>query len=246
MAIWEYLLLFFSVIGGGLIALRTGHLKRDTLKLLLSFSGAYVLGIAVLHLLPEVFTPHDGHRMGLWILGGFLIQQLLEPLSRGVEHGHVHAHHTPTFLFGAQILLGLCLHSFVEGLPLSAYPHLQHHASEEGPVINHLLFGIILHKIPAAFALGVLLLRSGYSRLFLFVSLFIFAGMSPLGAFLGANLSIDDQLLRVLMAIVVGSFLHIATTILFEAENNRQHTLSWIKLLVVTAGIGAAILTLFV
>ncbi len=240
MNVWEYALLFLSVIIGGGLAL---HLRRDyplQLRLILAFSGAYILGIAVLHLMPAVFSADSG-KIGIWVLGGFFLQLLLEQLSRGVEHGHVHAHHGARASFGLQVMAGLCLHSFLEGMPLSNYTHLHAEAVHS---TNHLLYGIVLHKAPAAFALVILLLQSGFSRRFVWGSLLFFACMSPLGAFATDALTPSPEATRALMALVIGSFLHISTTILFEADDTHHHTISWGKMLVILAGLALALLTL--
>ena len=49
--------------------------------ILLTFSGAYLLAVSVLHLLPELFHNNNTDKyIGLYILGGFLIQIFLELL----------------------------------------------------------------------------------------------------------------------------------------------------------------------
>src|ERR1051325_2248437 len=46
------------------------RISRPNLKLILSFSGAYLFGISVLHLLPEVYqSPSGGYSIGLLISG---------------------------------------------------------------------------------------------------------------------------------------------------------------------------------
>lgn len=244
MSIWEYLLLFSSVLLGGATALVFNGRYPAGLRLLLSFSGAYILGIAATHLLPGIYS-HGTPLVGMWLLLGFFIQILLEQLSRGIEHGHVHAHHGNRLSFGIQILVGLCLHSFLEGMPLSAYPHL-HDAglpADDGAV-NHLLYGIVLHKAPAAFALVIVLLESGYRRWVVAGSVVLFAAMSPLGALLGEHLLVTGKALNTLLAIVVGSFLHISTTILFETDDTHHHLIAWWKLLVIILGFALALFTI--
>jgi zinc transporter ZupT len=125
-------------------------------------------------------------------------------------------------------------------MPLSSYEHLPH----PGGDFNHLLYGIVLHKAPAAFALVILLIQSRFSRSFIVVSLIIFASMSPIGAFLAQKLIVDPATINKIMALVVGSFLHISTTILFEADSTHQHLISWRKLIAIIAGFGFAILTI--
>jgi zinc transporter ZupT len=231
MNLWFYLLLLVSVPIGGGIALYSSERWRSYLPYLLSFSGAYLLGIAALELIPEVFTDYsDG---GLWLLLGFVIQLLLEGVSQGVEHGHVHVHRDASGTYGLRILLGLGLHAFLEGLPLAA----------GGSHGEHLLFGIVLHKIPAAFALGLLLTGSGYRRSTTWLLLFVFALCSPLGTVLGSILSIDDLWRNRILAVVVGSFLHISTTILFEADGSHRHGVSVPKFAVILVGMALAFFT---
>jgi len=247
MSLLEYLLLFLSVIVGGGFAFFLEKSKRSYLHLILSFSGAYILGITVLHLLPTVFSASEKWT-GVWILVGFFVQLLLEQLSRGVEHGHMHSPKEAHTSFALQILLGLSVHAFIEGMPLGYYEtlHSGHEGHNHGE--SHLLIGIILHKAPAAFALIVLMLVAKYSRPLILICLFVFASMSPLGAGLGEILDakglLDPQMMRNLIALVIGSFLHIATTILFEQDSTHHHSISLRKLIAIVLGFGIAMLTM--
>ncbi len=238
MALWQYLLLFSTAIVGGGLALLGEERARKQLPTLLSFSGAYLLAIAALELLPEVFGAHELGSPGLFLLLGFFIQLLLEGLSQGVEHGHVHVHRQARYGYGIQVMIGLGLHALLEGLPLGAGGGAA--GANHG---DHLLFGIVLHKLPAAFALGLLLRRSGYSTLFVWGCLVVFGSLSPLGAALAEVASINPVWRTHILALVVGSFLHISTTILFEADGSHQHGISVRKFLVVLAGMGVAYLT---
>lgn len=250
MAIWQYLILFSSVlIGGGLAqAIRTDSDEnrwKNFLPLLLSFSGAYLLGIAAMELMPTVFRNPEYHT-GVWLLGGFFIQLLLEGLSQGVEHGHVHAHKRKGYSYALTVMIGLGLHALLEGLPLGTAGDMvaalagHDHTHIDG---DHLLAGIVLHKIPAAFALGLLLRHSGYSSRFTWGCLLLFGLLSPLGAMLGEVISIDPVWRNRVLALVIGSFLHISTTILFEADGDRNHGISAKKFAVVVVGMMVAYLT---
>lgn len=240
MGIVEYLLLFLVVVGGGTLAFRFSGQARQALKLALSFSGAYILGITILHLMPGVFE-QGGHNVSFWILAGFLTQLLLEQLSRGVEHGHIHVHKHERYNFALQVMLGLSLHAFLEGLPLTHFEdfHAAHHHHEEGEF--QLLIGILLHKLPAAFALVALLLQAGFARSIVWVCLIVFASMSPLGALTASYMPFTGPQVANLLGFVIGSFLHISTTILFEADDTHQHRVSWRKLLVILMGIALAL-----
>lgn len=228
------------LLGGGL-AFYFQKNNKKFLQLVLSFSGSFILGISVLHLMPVAFS-EKGNTVGLLILFGFFVQLLLEQLSRGVEHGHIHAPHHKRNSFALQVLLGLCIHAFFEGIPLTNAEILEHDHQ------HHLLWGIILHKAPAAFALVLLLIISGFKKSFIWTSLLIFAIMSPLGAFVGESLKdsgfLSTQRQNYVVAFVVGFFLHIATTILFETDSNAHHQLSFKKIVAIAAGIGMAMLTM--
>lgn len=243
MVLWQYLLLFSSVlVGGGLawgVKGNSNRLQRDYLPLLLSFSGAYLLGIAAMELMPTVFSNPEYHT-GIWLLGGFFIQLLLEGLSQGVEHGHVHAHKQEGYGYAISVMIGLGLHALLEGLPLGAAVEGIGGHSHEHTEGGHLLMGIVLHKIPAAFALALLLRHSDYSKLFTLVCLLIFAVLSPLGSLLGEVISIDPLWTNRVLALVVGSFLHISTTIIFEADGTTGHGISLKKFSVVVLGMAVA------
>jgi zinc transporter ZupT len=85
-----------------------------------------------------------------------------------------------------------------------------------------------------------LFLHYGLTRKKALVYLAIFALMTPLGSVAsnllrtGADAEIDKYFTYV-MAMVVGIFLHVATSILFEAGENHKYNIH--KLIVVFAGI---------
>ncbi|MFK7773180.1 MAG: ZIP family metal transporter [Saprospiraceae bacterium] len=244
----DYLILFSSVLLGGGLAFYFQKNNKTILQLVLSFSGAFILGISVLHLMPVAFSnpisatedaiSSHGNTVGLLILLGFFVQIFLEQLSKGVEHGHIHAPHHGKTGFAIQILLGLSIHAFFEGIPLENDSiHAHHHH-------DHLLWGIVLHKAPAAFALVLLFLISGFKKPLIVFALLVFASMSPLGAFVGKKLMLTVVQQNYVVAFVIGSFLHIATTILFEVESAEHHSISMRKLIAILVGIGMAILTI--
>ena len=86
----SYVILFLSVVIGSVLVFIYKPNQKG-LRLLLAFSGAYLLAITVLHLLPEVYQASEmGNKIGLLILFGILLQSILESFSKGIEHGHSH------------------------------------------------------------------------------------------------------------------------------------------------------------
>lgn len=214
-----YILPLLAVLIGLLISRFIKPTTSTGFQLLLSFSGAFLLAVTVFELLPEVYGPGDAN-VGLFIMLGLLIQIFLEFLSKGVEHGHMH-HHDETADFPVLLLLSLSLHALLEGFPLNK--------SEE------LLHGVVIHKIPVAAILSSFLLHSRISKVKLFIFLGIFGLMTPLGSLVHSQFQFLEEYAVYIDAVVIGIFLHVSTTILFEASKNHSFNIS--KLAVVILGI---------
>ena len=206
----------------------------NKLKLLIAFSGAYLLSITALHLLPEVFTDDGrGAYFGSFVLVGFFIQVMLEYLSGGIEHGHAHTHRSAGLPVG--LMIGLCLHAFLEGMPLGGGDagH-SHHGHSHSHGLEPLLLGIVLHKYPVAMVFLAMLLNSGLAKAKAFGLLAVFAAMAPLGTLL-SGVEMVGQYNRESLAIVIGIFLHVSTTILFESSEG--HRFNAYKMIAIAAGL---------
>jgi len=178
-------------------------------KLLLSFSGAFLLGIILFEFLPDVYaeSPAD---TGLYIALGLLLQLLLEFGSKGAEHGHIHQ--KGEIKFPWWLFVSLAIHAFIEGIPIGEN--------------KTLLYGIFIHKIPIALIISSFLTASKMPRWKIAAFLIGFALMTPLGA-LAKNLIPDIETYSTqINAFVVGILLHVSTTILFETSKNHQFNAS--------------------
>lgn len=217
--LYIYLLPVLAVVAGYLISLFLNPGSSSGFKLLLAFSGAYLLAVTVLELLPEVYS-HPDNGIGVFIMLGLLLQIVLEFLSKGVEHGHMHFHENSAG-FPILLLISLSLHSLLEGFPLDKDTHLLH--------------GVVVHKVPVAAILSVFLIQSKLSKPKVFVFLGFFALMTPLGSWLKNNVEVISIYSTYVNAIVIGIFLHVSTTILFESSKNHSFNAS--KLGVIILGI---------
>lgn len=218
------LILFLSVIIGAAIVLILKPNQKIT-QILLSFSGAYLLAITVTHLLPEVFQTNQKN-IGFFIILGLLIQLIMDYFSKGAEHGHIHTHNhkqLPTVLF-----ISLCVHAFMEGIPINDHEH------------QELLWAIVVHKIPITIVLGSFLLHSKVSILKSLSILLVFALMSPLGSYIGSNITFLLTYNTEITAIIIGVFLHISTIIIFESSEN--HKFNMVKFMAILIGFGVAFL----
>jgi zinc transporter ZupT len=233
------LILFITAFGAGMAVFLIPDLNKKKFKAILSFSGAYLFSITVIHILPELFHESTAPiQAGMFVLLGFFLQMMLEYFSEGVEHGHIHHHHE-TSAIPFMLLVSLGIHSFLEGT-LLVHPSSVH--GNEGA--GTLMFGLIMHKIPEAFALMSVLVLQMKNKSLAIVMMLLFALTSPLGMLMSNALYnwnlITKDIFGILFALVAGNFLHISTTIFFESS--PDHKFKARKLLLSASGAGMAIL----
>lgn len=236
MDVFSVLILFASAFLGGMAVFLLKKDNTKNLKLLLSFSGAYLFAITALHLIPDVYSTGNEY-IGLFVLAGFAFQIILEQFSGGIEHGHMH-HHDQDRNFPVAIMISLCLHAFLEAMPLAKDSNH-----------DHLMWGIALHHIPAAFALTSILVQRGTLKKNVFILLSVFAIMSPMGYWISELLSENAignfaKYFDYIIAVVIGIFLHISTTILFESS--IDHHFNRKKTIAILIGAGIAIVGFFI
>ncbi len=204
----SYILLILSVVFGAGVVFITKP-NKQFVRLLLAFSGAYLLSVTILHLLPDVYSQTSNFKkIGILILAGILIQSILESFSKGAEHGHIHLHSDEN-KFPWLLFVSLCMHAFSEGLPI--------HNSDD-----NLLWAIVVHKIPIAVVLTTFLLDAKYSKQSIFFFLVVFSLMSPLGLWLSDAIPTLQKYQTEITAFIIGVFLHISTIILFESTENHK------------------------
>lgn len=220
---YEALILLLSVALGSLLGYWLSG-KKSITKFLLTFSGAYFLGIAVLEIFPEVYEKHDP-TIGLFVLAGLFFQIIIESLSKGAEHGHVHVRNKQEFPLS--IFLGLLIHSFFEGMPIGSQS------------THHLLWAVFIHNIPISMILFAALSQMNISQGKKIALMLAFAFAGPLGILFGKTALASYQ--QESIAFVAGIFIHIATVILFESSEN--HKFKTQKVLTILLGFVIAFLT---
>jgi len=226
-----YLVLFLTVIASGSLIFIFQSDNPKILKLMLAFSGSFLIGISFLKLVPEVFC--SGVRFaGLFVMFGYLIQLVLELITEGVEHGHSHVHREDEKASPFILLIGLCIHAFLEGTPIAS--------GVDPDVRRSLVIGIIVHNVPISVALMGLLIHYGCSKYKALLYLTVFAVMTPVGSITSNLIPFTSAVsmqhfFTYIMAIVIGIFLHVSTSILFEAEDNHKYNIQ--KFVVICLGI---------
>lgn len=223
-----YIIPFLSVFIGYLVASVIQPKKKKHLKLLLAFSGAFLLALTVTHLLPVLFTTdistenasHLHNNTAIFIMVGIVFQIILEYFSQGAEHGHVHGHHHMHHIPWA-LFISLCLHALLEGMPVSQNPHLA--------------WGISVHHFPIAMILTSFFVQSHLKKSLIALFMLVFALMTPLGTYISADSTVLLPYQKELTAFVIGILFHISSTIIFESSEGHKFNMA--KLTVIILGI---------
>ena len=212
----NYILPLLSVLLGYAIALFLKPTNKSRLKLLLAFSGAFLLSLTVIHLLPDVYASGNP-TIGIFIMVGILFQIILEFFSKGAEHGHVHGHETivqiPWLLF-----ISLCIHAFLEGFPVS-------HQHE-------LAMGIAVHHLPIAIILTTFFVNANLNKTAIFNFMVTFGLLTPLGTLLSNSLPILNDYYTQITAVVIGILFHISSTIIFESSEGHKFNIAKVSMIV--------------
>ena len=168
---------------------------------------------------------HDGHR------------ETGEERHASDEGHHEHHHHHDGLCHENHshpvtgLMIGLSIHAFLEGMPLT---------DTDGTIHQSLLYGIVLHNIPLALVLLSLFVNNRFSLVKSLLLLSVFAVMTPLGSLCNLYfVSSDDTIQAFIMGIVVGILLHVSVSILFDHESKHK----WLKLILIILAFIAAYIT---
>ena len=252
------LVFLLTTLLGGWCFILLGKKGLDNLGVILSFGGAFIIGMCFLHLVPESFGTTN--LAGLFVLAGFLLQGLLEYLSKGIEHGHFHGHNhgehcNERFRLGKlpwAALGSLALHAALESMPVLDHTgHVHHDGHVHGPLSVDmvdwgLVTGLVLHKIPVAMVLMAMMIEQHVPKRTAWIVLGFF-GLSPLlgmatseGVIHSMSPDVAKMFPACAQALVVGILLHIGTTVLFEAGDG--HAFNKKKFLATCVGLGVSVM----
>ena len=236
----DYLVLLSSIALGVVTVFGLRLNDPRHVKVLNAFTGAYLIALVMLHLLPDLYEVEPGVAIkplviGGFILFGFFLQIAVDSFSMGIEHGHAHEIRGR---MAVGILAGLCIHAFVEAMALGQSP--EHQSAHDKAAHHFLLVSVVVHNYPISIALLGMLLQSGMKKSSALMCLGLFAIMAPIGMFFSTQTGLAVYS-RYLMAIVIGIFMHISTMILFESED--QHRISPTKMFAVLVGLALGIVS---
>lgn len=187
---------------------------------ILLFSGAYLLGIALLVFLPDIIRISPDKSP--WILVGFFIQLIIQKISGGSEHGHIHTSTTLNKQIALQVFIGLSFHALMDGASVGSYTAWSHLHEATGGHENGFIYGILMHKIGEGFALATLFMLAKTKSINAVLIIISFSLMAPFSAWIVSLINLSPSIITILMAMVAGSFLHISASILLESRHKKM------------------------
>ena len=153
--------------------------------------------------------------IGAAVLAGFVLMLVLEGSGIGhaipeehhaheKEHGHEHIHHSVSPLL---LVLGLSLHSAADGLAIGSAA-----AGSSEAVTAAVALAVLIHKVPAAFSLGVFSMHEREERNDSIRDVVLFSIATPLMIIVSfyALEGLDEHLIALAMLFSAGTFLYVA------------------------------------
>ena len=228
--------LVLSLGGGYAPRALAGRLSTQSLEDLTGIASGLLLTSALLLVVPEGFDVAAGTAvdetfvyepvvLGFTVLAGFVVMLLLEGFGIGHAvheehhdhaegHGHGHVHHptSPTVL-----AIGLTTHAVADGIAIGAAA-----ATGESSFSLLVAFAVMLHRVPAAFSLGVFAMHEPRSRGHREVLMFSVA--TPIAILVSYQLldQAAEQLVALALLFSAGTFLYVATVDTLPSIHNPE------------------------
>ncbi len=153
---------------GGWLVVRFLHGRESWMRHVSGMAAGYLVALTLLRLLPESFELGEAHgehgaHMALWALGGFLAVHLIEHGISPHFHYGQECHHHQGHAGGREgrmtsvlALVGLSLHSFMDGMAITA-------ALRVNGSLGVLVFlGVLLHRVPEGATISGIFLGHGF------------------------------------------------------------------------------------
>ena len=224
------LTLILALLGGLPPILSKIKENQETLRRITGIASGILLASALLVVIPEGFELATGEHeesgeeeegvdnllIGGAVLAGFLMMLILEGSGIGHavheehhdhhdEHGHEHVHHRNSPWI---IVLGLSLHSAADGLAIGSAA-----AGTSEAVTALVALAVLIHKVPAAFSLGVFSMHERENRNDSVRDIVMFSLATPVMILVSFYTlqGMDEYLIALAMLFAAGTFLYVAT-----------------------------------
>lgn len=219
-----------TLIGGwGVVRFLQG--RAGFMRLLSGLAAGYLLALTLIRLIPECLEDANGGAANaIWIMVGYLLVHLMEHGITGHFHYGEETHHSSK-ASGVSALVGLSLHSLMDGVALSA-AYATH--SNLGPMM---FLAILVHRVPEGGTIASIFLASGFSKRGALTASGVLALATLVGAWSLQGLSIP---VGPTLAMSGGLALYVASSDLLPEVQKEP---GWRSTLALASGLGLFLLT---
>lgn len=153
----QALLVSLATLFGGWLVVRFLQGRASSMRLISGVAAGYLLSAALVRIIPESLE-QGGDGTAFWVLGGFLLVHVMEHGITPHFHYGEETHLDGGPMAGIMALVGLSLHSFMDGLALAAAVH-------SGSNLGLFMFmALLLHRIPEGATISSIFLVRGFGR----------------------------------------------------------------------------------
>jgi zinc transporter ZupT len=186
------------------------------------FAAGVLIAVSFLHIVPKSFGMNEHAPTYLFV--GYLLMHLF---NRFITAYVCDKPQTADYALGLVPLLGIGLHSFLDGVVYSI--------SFSVSVLTGVLvaLGMVLHEFPEGIVTYTLLVRSGFAERRSFVLAFVAAALTtPLGTLVSYPFvrRIDQPLLGSLLALSAGALIYVGATHLLPRAETEPRKFSLVAL----------------
>jgi ZIP family zinc transporter/zinc and cadmium transporter len=144
-----------NILGAAAVTWRARWSIR-TLEALVALSAGFMISVTLVDILPEALS-RGGRTAAIVALGGYVLVHLTQHTLAPHFHFGEETHEV-TALASTSALIGLLLHTFVDGVAIASGFHVS-------DALGMLIFlAILLHKFPEGLAISSLFLAAGAGR----------------------------------------------------------------------------------
>ncbi|HEX5765999.1 MAG TPA: ZIP family metal transporter [Woeseiaceae bacterium] len=185
MTITEALCLFAAGaanILGALAVVSHKHWSKSAIEMLIALAAGFMLAVSLLDIIPESMSVHGETALLVVLAGYFLVHLTQHTLT---EHFHFGEEtHAVSRLVGQTALVGLLLHTFVDGVAIVS-------AFESDEQLGLLVFmAITLHKFPEGLAVASICIAAGMGRKLALMAAMILGLATLLGGILTGPIAV--------------------------------------------------------
>jgi zinc transporter ZupT len=142
---------------GGWLVVRFLQGRGSLMRLFSGIAAGYLVSVTLVRILPEA-VERGGEKAAFWALAGFMLVHIIEHgISTHFHYGEeTHTHSAGSHLTGVLALIGLGLHSCMDGMAITAAMRVQ---TDLGLLV---FLGILLHRIPEGATISSIFLVHGF------------------------------------------------------------------------------------